>query len=544
MVFYRKYRPQRIDDLDSALVRDTLHTILQKDIPHAFLFTGPKGLGKTSTARIVAKTVNCERVSRVAQVPRVPREEEKARATHDTLDTRGTATFEPCNECEQCISITSGTNIDVLEIDAASNRGIDEIRELKEKIRLAPVAAKRKVYIIDEVHMLTTEAFNALLKTLEEPPVHAMFILCTTEAHKVPDTIVSRCFQIQFRPATEKELVRSFKRIVAGEKIDITDESLQMIAGMADGGFRDGVKILEELFLLANGEKITKELIEKKYNLAGMQHLVITLIKALSTYDVKEALRTVIQISDQGTDIKYFLQQILEVLHILLLSKLEIQSTNLKLSDDLTIDQIKTLSELCAKAYSETKYAVLPQMPLELAIIEYCEEARNYEEQNAELNADPKMRLSDANRKVVQSGSAYSSASVSDLRKQVGTIKKLKAMYGDAVVKNETISDASATITTSSVELLKTAGDGTITDEWLDLFWKNLISEVKKYNHTVAGVLRGCTIKSFADQKLIIQTSYKFHKERLDDIKNREVLLQTGKLLTGKDIEITVELRS
>ena len=132
--------------------------------------------------------------------------------------------LEPCNTCDQCVSITNGNNVDILEIDAASNRGIDEIRELKEKIRLAPVAAKRKVYIIDEVHMLTTEAFNALLKTLEEPPEHAMFILCTTEAHKVPETIVSRCFQIMFKPATEEELVRSFKRIVEGEKLKIKKE--------------------------------------------------------------------------------------------------------------------------------------------------------------------------------------------------------------------------------------------------------------------------------------------------------------------------------
>src|ERR1700722_6921705 len=204
MVFYRKYRPQKIDYLDSAAVRDTLHAVLQNDVSHAFLFTGPKGLGKTSTARIVAKVVNCER--------------------------RKKGEVEPCNECDQCVSITNGTNVDVLEIDAASNRGIDEIRELKEKIRLAPVAAKRKVYIIDEVHMLTTEAFNALLKTLEEPPEHAMFILCTTEAHKVPETIISRCFQVQFKPAKDKEIARSLTRIIEGEEINIEKDVLRVIS--------------------------------------------------------------------------------------------------------------------------------------------------------------------------------------------------------------------------------------------------------------------------------------------------------------------------
>src|SRR5215469_4743338 len=195
MVFYRKYRPQHISDLDSASVRQTLYAVLQKNIPHAFLFTGPKGLGKTSTARIVAKVVNCEK--------------------------RKKGETEPCNICSQCVSIASGTNVDVLEIDAASNRGIDEIRELKEKIRLAPVLAIQKVYIIDEVHMLTTEAFNALLKTLEEPPEHAMFILCTTEAHKVPETIVSRCFQIMFKPATDQEIARSLERVAKGENLKI-----------------------------------------------------------------------------------------------------------------------------------------------------------------------------------------------------------------------------------------------------------------------------------------------------------------------------------
>src|SRR5258705_2348813 len=210
MVFYRKYRPQTIDDLDSAAVRQTLFSVLKNPTTHAFLFTGPKGLGKTSTARIIAKVINCEN-------------------RKDNI--------EPCNACSQCKSITDGTNLDVLEIDAASNRGIDEIRDLKEKIRLSPAAAKKKVYIIDEVHMLTTEAFNALLKTLEEPPMNAMFILCTTEPHKVPATIISRCFHISFSPATEEELVRSFTRIVKAEKIDITEDALKYVASLSDRGF-------------------------------------------------------------------------------------------------------------------------------------------------------------------------------------------------------------------------------------------------------------------------------------------------------------------
>src|SRR5665213_65939 len=181
MVFYLKYRPQKIKDLDSQEVRERLLKILASDnLPHAFLLTGPKGLGKTSAARIVAKSVNC------------------------TNRKKGEA--EPCGKCEACLSITNGTNMDVIEIDGASNRGIDEMRDLREKIRLAPLSSKKKVYIIDEVHMLTTEAFNALLKTLEEPPAHAIFILCTTEPQKVPATIVSRCLHVSFKSPTKEEM--------------------------------------------------------------------------------------------------------------------------------------------------------------------------------------------------------------------------------------------------------------------------------------------------------------------------------------------------
>ena len=166
MVFYRKYRPQKIDELDNEVVRQSLYSIFSKDnYPHAFLFTGPKGLGKTSAARIVAKVINCEKHKGLKGV-------------------RSEKEIEPDNKCEQCLSITNGNNFDVLEVDGASNRGIDEIRDLREKIKLAPFKAVKKIYIIDEVHMLTTEAFNALLKTLEEPPSHAVFILCTTEAQK------------------------------------------------------------------------------------------------------------------------------------------------------------------------------------------------------------------------------------------------------------------------------------------------------------------------------------------------------------------------
>jgi DNA polymerase-3 subunit gamma/tau len=208
MAYYLKYRSRKLKELDLKSVRDALtEIVLSENIPHAFLFSGPKGTGKTSAARIIAKVINCEN--------------------------RKKSSVEPCNKCEQCKLIDSGGNIDVIELDAASNRGIDDIRTLRDAVKLSPAQAKSKVYVIDEAHMLTTEASNALLKTLEEPPEHVYFILATTNSEKLIGTIRSRTTEIKFRKAEPEELLRSLKRVVKGEKIKVEDEALMMIAKAA-----------------------------------------------------------------------------------------------------------------------------------------------------------------------------------------------------------------------------------------------------------------------------------------------------------------------
>src|SRR3989344_3767734 len=249
MSFYQKYRSEKVDDLDLTSVRSAFESMMKSgEISHAYLFVGPRGLGKTSAARILARLVNCYKNSK-------------------TQGTKNSKLVEPCNECENCLSIKNGSAVDVMEIDAASHRGIDDIRDLREKVNLAPSVLVKKVYIIDEVHMLTSEAFNALLKTLEEPPAHVMFILCTTEAHKVPETIVSRCVKVNFSKATVAELTRSLERAAKGEGLKIAKEVLAELASGLDGSFREGHKLLEQLANQA--DVITVESVRKVLNSVG-----------------------------------------------------------------------------------------------------------------------------------------------------------------------------------------------------------------------------------------------------------------------------------
>lgn len=502
MVYYRTYRPQKINDLDSENVRHKLQSVLQSaaptflQVPHAFLFTGPKGLGKTSTARIVAKIINCT----------------------GRKDTSG-RDIEPCNICESCLSITNGTNLDVFEIDAASNRGIDEIRDLKEKIRLSPVSAKKKVYIIDEVHMLTTEAFNALLKTLEEPPSHAVFILCTTEAHKVPATILSRCLHIGFKRATDAELVRALKRIVKGEDLTIDEQTLLEIAKLADGGFRDGTKILEELVALSDGKTINAALLEKGYHVTSISQSIRDLIDACAEKNLQVSIAIVSKVTDAGTDMNYFLTELIEALHNLLLAKLGVGES--LFVAELEIEDLRELLALLSKAASEMKYTVVPSLPLELALVNWCSGS-------GEQSIDKKNSLQSEG------------VTVASMRREAGNIAKQKAVNGeDQAVKEKAVRGDP-----SEVSILNYAAKGDHSQEWIDALWKNIIIEIKSHNHMIAGVLRSCRIVSYDRKVLTIEAAASFHKEKLVEPKTFAALLAVCEKLIGNPIEITIQLKS
>lgn len=331
MSLYLKYRPKTIDELDLAGVRKALgEMVAGNKLSHAYLLTGPRGAGKTSTARIIARIVNCEK-------------------------NKGQL-GEPCNECDSCKSILEGRAVDVIEMDAASNRGIDDIRELKEKIRLAPAQLAKKVYIIDEVHMLTTEAFNALLKTLEEPPNHSLFVLCTTELHKVPETIISRCVQLKFSKASPIELSRAFARVTMGEGREISEEALLYLAKMVDGSFRDGVKLLEQV-LLSEGKIELSQMEELVAGKSGSK--IGELVEALIAKNSSLALELVGQMQGEGMDINYLLLGLMRGLRDLLLAgNAELEVTKL----------IFSLDEVARRSAS----ALDGELLLQVAIVEWC----------------------------------------------------------------------------------------------------------------------------------------------------------------------------
>ena len=329
MSFYRIYRPQIIEEIDNVAVRERLLSFLTKDkknLPHAFLFSGPRGAGKTTAARVIAKLFNCTKSTKNG----------------------------PCGKCEQCVSIAQGRNLDVLEIDAASNRGIDEIRALRDAINLLPSSASYKIYVIDEVHMLTTEAFNALLKTLEEPPSHAVFVLATTDPHKVPATITSRCVNISFHRATAEELTAALGRIVKAEKITIAADALALIAGSVDGSFRDAVKLLEQVSF--HKGKITGDVVRNLVS-ASEASTRKTFLTAVKERNKKGALAVIAALVADGKDIKTFLVDCLGQLE-----------EELVAGDAQASQLIRRFTE----SYGLMKISPIAQLPLELAVVEFC----------------------------------------------------------------------------------------------------------------------------------------------------------------------------
>jgi len=490
MAFYLKYRPQNLDEITGQdQVKQILSSAYQNNkLSHAYLLVGPRGTGKTSTARILAKMVNCE-----SQESRV-----KSQETSDY----------PCNKCATCLSITDGSNLDLIEIDAASNRGIEDIRSLREKIKLAPSGAKKKVYIIDEVHMLTTEAFNALLKTLEEPPEHALFILATTDASKIPATILSRVQRLDFKMAATKELLQVLEKITKAEKIDIEEAALKLLAGKAEGSFRDGVKLLDQLN--SNNGKITAKSLQETLKTTQFDDL-LDLLKNFGNHDTKNALLTLSKQTDQGVDTRDLVLSLMDILRNLVFIKnglgeqlVKSNFTEDKYEDLVKIAESFSTADLVAdlgylqKAIEKLKFASLP---LELAIVEICD---NLKIDDGKLKIDVEDSKSKIENEI--------NPPVSIIKEPPSTIQHLSS-------------------NSDSPDILK-----------IKEKWTFVLETIRPFNFSLEALLRSTNISSCSDSEVIMEVPYSFHQRILEAPKNRDLLESIFSDVLGRQVKVATIL--
>lgn len=352
IALYRAWRPQSFQEMvgQKHIIQTLQNSLREQRFSHAYLFSGPRGTGKTSAAKILAKAVNCE---------------------HGPSP-------EPCNECEACRRITAGAIMDVVEIDAASNRGVEEIRDLREKVKYAPTEVRYKVYIIDEVHMLTTEAFNALLKTLEEPPGHVMFILATTEPHRLPATILSRCQRFDFRPVSLDEQVERLEEVCREEGIEAERDGLTYIAKLSDGGMRDALSLLDQASSFTDG-RITYEQV---LNITGgmPEEQFAKLAAAIRDQNAADVLTGIDQLLHEGKSADKCMESLLYFFRDILMLKLVPNGEGMtgrmtrielarELADSFSADRLFAIIDALNRYQTEMKYAVQPQTLFEVALL-------------------------------------------------------------------------------------------------------------------------------------------------------------------------------
>ncbi len=477
MALYLKYRPQNLDELigQEAVKKTLLSAFASEKLSHAYLFVGPRGTGKTSTARILAKMINCEK------------------------------TPAPCNTCPTCLSITDGSNLDLIEIDAASNRGIDDIRTLRENIKLSPSASKKKIYIIDEVHMLTTEAFNALLKTLEEPPAHAVFIMATTELNKVPQTILSRVQRLDFKLATQTDLLSALIRVANGEKLTIPDEVFKLLIKKADGSFRDGVKLLDQL---SSGE-ITKEAVENLLQSGDFTENT-QLIESLSKKDATSSLTILLKLGEKGINFKNLTLNLMETLRNLVFIKnglgtplvqeevgSEKYQTLVELAEKFTTqDLIKNLEAL-QKATEQLKTASIPSLPLELAMVEMSQ----LSVLRSQFVVPTALGRTDSSLPVI-------SQTVTDKQKTEELLTDNRQPKTDNRESTEVMTDSA-----NSPDIVK-----------LQDKWTFVLETIRPTNFSLEALLRSVKVRDCDNGIVLLEVPYEFHQRILEAPKSRDLL--------------------
>lgn len=452
---YRKYRPQTFAEI---VGQNHIKTVLQHEvesgkIAHAYLFCGPRAVGKTTMARLLAKAINCEKIK--------------------------PGKFEPCGECQACSSITLGSSLDVLEIDAASNTGVDNVRDnIIAGARITPSRLKFKVFIIDEVHMLSASAFNALLKILEEPPQFVVFVLCTTEIHKVPSTIISRCQRFDFRRINVADIAKKLAHITVKEEIKIDKEILEAIARHSGGHMRDAESLLGQV-VNVGGKEVSREEADLVIPRSDLGE-VFNLLEALGKKDAAAGIRLINRLLDEGLDLKIFLDDLIEMLRKLLLLKINpalAQAVARELGETLELrinqlagiiapEQLLAALDQFTKAAVEIKNSYIVQLPVELAIVRLC---------TGSTQAPPLQTTPPAAARTAAKPAAVAPAPT-----------KIK---GGQPVNFDEIKEK----------------------------WHELLVKVKKYNHSLSFILRVCQPRALNRNAICLAFKYKFHKDRLND---------------------------
>lgn len=501
---YRKHRPQFFKEIiGQEHIKITLQSEIESDkTAHAYLFSGPRGIGKTTMARIFAKSINCKN--------------------------KKDKTFEPCNECQSCVSITEGNNLDLIEIDAASNRGINEIRELRERIKYAPSNGKYKVFIIDEVHMLTIEAFNALLKTLEEPPQHAVFILATTELHKLPVTIVSRCERFDFKVVDIEKLRAHLKNICIKEKIKVSDNVIEKIARYSQGYVRDSLSMLGQVLALAEKNEVDDDSASLVMPKSDFQ-LIVDLIDNVISEKFDFAIRNLSILVTDGINLRYFTEELINYLRKVLLVK--ISGASEKYFFDIEKDIEEKIIIQAGKLDLETWHGILKefydvfeyldndgfkQLPLEMAVISI--KNKFFSDNNDRLDEKLPPTKNDSS---TQPGDQ-------DLVKKNDKSPHFKKSGGDKL-ENKPLKKEK-TVNVSVEDVIK--------------IWPQLLINLKDYNHSLSAFVKVGHPLQIKGNRLNLGFKFQFHLDRILQDKAKRIVEDILESLLNAQLIIGCELDS